>query len=91
MSTDDLTPPERCAARKEARSIKRQLELRASGLAKNSACWACVNRAGGFGKVQACGLAPPREFPGCLDAARGFEVDSAVLYAEIRDTDRYGR
>lgn len=88
MSADDLTRPERCAARREAQQIKRQIELKAFGLAKNSACWACVHRAGGFGKVQACGLHPAREFPACLDAARGFEVDSEVLYGAIRDRSR---
>jgi hypothetical protein len=72
IDPDDLTGPERAAARAQARPVRDQVN--ASG-----GCFCCLNRdrdSEGWGRAN-CGLAPPAKFKGPTCA---FRPDNDRIY-----------
>lgn len=75
MSADALSRPERSCARDQAREIRELVR-------EDGGCCYCTRRAGlfeGVGRVAACGLSPPKQFPACVGTAAGFDFDEAAF------------
>lgn len=74
MTADSLTRPERNCTRAQS---KRMREL---VLAEGGCCY-CTQRSGmfeGVGRLAACGLDPPKQFPACV-AFGHFEFDEPAF------------
>lgn len=75
MTTDALTKPERHCTRAQGRKIREEL-LQAGG------CAFCTRRSTlfeGIGRIAACGLDPPKQFPVCVAFRGGFEFDEPAF------------
>lgn len=75
MTADSLTKPERFCTRAQGRQI-RALVVEEGG------CCYCTRRARlfeGVGRVAACGLDPPKQFPLCAALRGGFDFDEPAF------------
>lgn len=74
-AVDALTKPERSCTRAQGRRI-RELLVDAGG------CAFCTRRSRvfeGIGRIAACGLDPPKQFPQCAAADGGFDFDEPAF------------
>ncbi|MGH8028039.1 MAG: hypothetical protein ACREO0_15070 [Pseudoxanthomonas sp.] len=75
MTADSLTKPERSCSRMQSRA--------AAELVRNEGgCCYCTRRSHIFdtvGRLAACGLDPPQQFPKCVTTPTGFDFDEPAF------------